>query len=159
MFRSEPIADLPPWICRAGQQRRYWLVFLWALLAMLLCLQWVPGADWRLWWRDFTGFEALALLALGLWCSLQLRAPARQWWIGCREARLLLMLAEPMPAKDSAAELPVRAAVVLPGLIILTLHPDSRRVWVFSDECSEAAWRRLSLCARFARQDGVARLG
>jgi len=38
---------------------------------------------------------------------------------------------------------------VLPGLLILPWRP-GRRLWLFSDECSSQAWRRLNLCARFS---------
>lgn len=157
--RLDQMADLPPWQFCAGQQRRCWMVSIWVLLAILLGLQWQPGAGWMLWWQSFSGFDVLAVLALGLWITRQLRAPAPQWGVGCRGGSLLLMLSDPSSAQDHAKELPVSAAVVLPGLIILTLHSRSRRVWVFADECSETTWRRFCLCARFARQDRIAGLG
>lgn len=136
-------------ITPGGTRRRY----QWACLALCALM----GIS--LWLRDgallvpgWSGWLALSLLALAAW--LGWRALSWPW---ANHASLEVVSGRwclRRAGDDSAGEiLSWRSGrlAILPGLLILPWKR-GRRLWVFADECSPQAWRRLNLCARFDRQ-------
>ncbi|TGG91111.1 hypothetical protein E4656_17110 [Natronospirillum operosum] len=138
------------WYFQAARQRRYWRCALLALcgiwtLTLLASLWWAGRPAEPAWWLALAAAAGLAA-----WSLAALRPPAQGFWLRFGRGRFELGLAA------DPAGLPVwlprvyRRPRVLPGLVVLS-GPASRPLWLFADECSETAWRRLCLCARFTR--------
>lgn len=96
------------------------------------------------------GWLAQAMLAVMAWLGWRRLAwpSARAGHIQIVSGRWFLSFGSHEPKAHALFSAPGQLAV-LPGLLIVPWRP-GRRLWVFADECSVEAWRRLNLCARFS---------
>lgn len=98
----------------------------------------------------WAGWLAQAMLAVIAWLGWRALAwpSARAGYIQVVAGRWFLSFSADHPREQALFSSPGQLAV-LPGLLIIPWR-SGRRLWVFSDECSAEAWRRLNLCARFS---------
>lgn len=143
------------WLFSAGAVRRRWQWLLGSGVTLL------PASAAVNAWREGIGAAPILWLTAGsglllaLWLLRELSPPAREWRVQCEQGGLFVQ--SRAGAEDQLCEAPqamnAGSPRLLPGVVVLS--GPQRRCWLFSDECSQTAWRRLCLCARFARQYGV----